>query len=130
MGTQNTEHSWSVGKKRYTIQGIFFPNGSSAIDATKNRGSAGWSVAYTSTGLFTITLADTWLSLISYQANFSVSAATAVFPQWKIGTYSSVSSLILESVNGSGTLTDIAANASNSISFRICLSQDTVVTNG
>ena len=49
-----TEIVRAIGKGRVMVAGSFVPNGSSAIDNTKNQGK-GWSVAYTSTGLYTIT---------------------------------------------------------------------------
>ena len=42
------------GRSRVVVQGSFAPNGGSAVSAASNRG-VGWSVARTSTGLFTIT---------------------------------------------------------------------------
>jgi hypothetical protein len=123
--TSNTEVMHSVGKRRYLVGGTFFPNGSSAIVAASNTGTAGWTVAYTSTGLYTVTLDRQWLYIVSKSFGFAMSAATAVFPQW--GTISlSNGTLQIRSINGSGVLTDIAANAANSISFQLVVSNDTV----
>jgi hypothetical protein len=57
MAERNFDFLETLGRKRRLIAGSFVPNGSSAIDNTQNMGS-GFTVAYTSTGLYTITFKD------------------------------------------------------------------------
>lgn len=123
--TSNTEVMHSVGKRRYLIAGTFYPNGSSAIDSTKNTGTAGWSVAYTSTGLYTVTLDRKWLYICSKHVHVQYHAATAQTVQF--GDISlSAGTIIIRNIDTSATVQDIAANANNSISFSVVVSNDTV----
>ena len=105
------------------ITGSFAPNGSSALDQSSVKG-VGFSVAYTSTGLYTITLQDVYASLVSATATFQMATATDVKPQF--GAYVAASkTLVLRSI-AVASVTDIAANANNRISFVLVLKKSDV----
>lgn len=74
----NTEIIRSKGKRRHRITGTFFPNGSSAIANASNLGSAGFTVARSAAGLYTISLVDQWLKATCINA--ALRASTGPFP--------------------------------------------------
>lgn len=96
------------------IAGSFQPNGSSAIDATTVKGT-GFTVAYTSTGLFTVTFDRVWPGYLSIQVTFAVSTATDVVPQ--LGAISLSSKTFQIRSLAAASLTDIANNAANWVHF-------------
>lgn len=100
----------------FYIKGSFAPNGSSAIDATQNRGY-GWTVARTSTGLFTITFDSVYPALRAFTANLQLASADDKFCQ--VGTYTAASkTLEIRVYDISGTaVADVAADANNRINF-------------
>ncbi len=99
------------------IVGSFAPNGSSAIVASSRKG-LGWSVAYTSTGLYTITFSDTFASLVSFTCDLQLAAAADSFLQ--MGTLVNTSTPVVQIRNwdiSGAAVADIAANANNRIHF-------------
>lgn len=124
MANRNFDFVQTLGKGRVVISGSFRPNGSSAIDNTLNTGS-GFTVAYTSTGLYTITLADSYVALVSANATFAMNAATDVVPQWGAIDVVTAKTLVLRSLAGS-SVTDIASNANNRVHFTLVLRNTTV----
>src|SRR5689334_5391449 len=98
------------------VPGSFAPNGSSALDATKVNGK-GFSVAYTSTGLYTITFEDAYPFLVS--ATASLQLATDADQLVKVGTYTAASKTLVVTAwdISSAAVADIAANANNRINF-------------
>lgn len=69
-----------VGKERVIVHGSFRPNGSSAVSASLNTGR-GYSVARTSEGLYTVTLAQKYPRLISLATSGRIADATATLIQ-------------------------------------------------
>lgn len=123
--TSNTEVVHSVGKRRYIASGTFYPNGGSAIVATSNTGTAGWTVARTSQGVFTVTLDRKWLYIAGKTCSLQLHTAAAT--QVQFGDISlSAGTIVIRNIDTSAVAQDIAANANNSISFVIVLSNDTV----
>lgn len=108
------------------IQGSFAPNGSSAIDATQNSGH-GWSVAHTSTGLFTITLQDAYIAMIS--STVSLQLATGDDKILQVGAVDVVNAKTIQvrvwDISGAA-VADIAANAGNRIHFSLILRNSSV----
>ncbi len=100
------------------IIGSFAPNGSSAVSATSRQGQ-GWSVAYTSTGLFTITTTDKFADLVSASATLQLTTADDKFCQ--IGVVSlSAKTIQIRVIDASGAaLADVSADAGNRINFRL-----------
>lgn len=99
--------------------GSFRPNGSSALVASQNRGS-GFSVTYTSTGLYTLVLRGlNGRQVVSAIANIRLAAFADTFMQVGTVTLSGGNATItLRSVTA-GVLADVASNAGNVISFAI-----------
>lgn len=125
MANRNTNAVLSIGRNIHIVAGSFAPNGSSAIDATSNLGS-GWSVAYTSTGLYTITFSNKWNNLVSFTATIMLASGDDKHPQ--VGAYSAANRTItIRSWDASAAaVTDIAANADNRIHFLAVFSNTSV----
>ncbi len=97
--------------------GSFAPNGSSAIAGSSRKG-LGWSVAYTSTGLYTITFADTFADLVSFECSLQLATGADSFLQ--MGTLVNTSTPVVQIRNwdiSSAAVADIAANSNNRIHF-------------
>jgi hypothetical protein len=75
----------------WIVGGSFAPNGSSAVDGTTRKGK-GWSVAWTSTGLFTITFNDKWNELVDFQCGLQQTTLTD--RGVKMGAYTAASKTI------------------------------------
>lgn len=129
MGLQNTEGLHVVGKKRYVLHGNFLPNGASAI-AAPLQFTAGYSVARTSAGVYTITLLDNWLRMQWISVTLVSTALQNNYVQAgliTLGTSSASPTAVINAAAGGGTTpTDIAAAAGTYIAFAIMLSVDTV----
>ncbi len=99
------------------LVGSFAPNGSSAISGASRKG-LGWSVAYTSTGLYTITFSDTFSDLVSFTCDLQLASAADSFLQ--MGTLVNTATPVVQIRNwdiSSAAVADIAANANNRIHF-------------
>lgn len=101
-----------AGKGMVWVPVSFAPNGSSAVAATSNRGN-GFTVARTSTGLFTITFTNVGSELIG--AWPSLQLATAAGRKVQLGTYDATAKTLLVRVLGAaaaaaatGTITCVA----------------------
>ena len=110
------------------VVGSFAPDGANAPTALLG---AGFSVVWTSTGLFTVTFQEKYFSLMSATATLQLATADDKFIQ--VGTYTAPTSttaatLVLSVWDVSGAaLTDVAANANNRVNFSVVFS-DTSVT--
>jgi len=107
----------TLGESRLRIGGRFKPNGSSAISATASEGTSGWTVAWTSTGLYTVTLSDVWLYAFDKSLSVSMVSATDITLQW--GAIDLAAKTLQIRALAVATLTDIAADAANWIDFGI-----------
>lgn len=108
------------------ISGSFAPNGASAVDNTANAG-VGWTVARTSTGLFTITLQDAYLALNSATAQLQLAAADDKAVQIGVADVASAKTVQIRVYDTSGAgVADVAANANNRIHFQLRLRNTTV----
>ena len=107
------------------FSGSFKPNAGSAVDNTANTG-AGFTVAYTGVGIFTITLDDSYVRCLSATATVSLSAVANTFVQWGAIDVTTAKTLVIN-VLTAGVAANIAANAANRIHFSLVL-QDTSVT--
>lgn len=119
MADRNFLDVRTFGRNRVCITGSFAPNNTSAVDASSNKGK-GFTVARASAGVFTVTL-DATLGIPyvdSVVSSLSTNAAAALFAQ--NGAYStSARTFSIRLVNGSGSATDLAANANNRVNFEI-----------
>lgn len=116
MAARNLAPVRALVRELVPITGSFAPNGSSAVDATSNKG-LGWTVVRTSTGLFTITFADKWSDLVSFTTGLQLATGDDKFLQ--TGAYDASARTItirVWDVSG-GAVADISANANNRISF-------------
>jgi hypothetical protein len=104
------------------VGGSFRPNGSSAISATNNIG-AGWSVAYTGTGIYTVTLDEAYRRLLCADLSLALSAVADTALQWGAIDVVTAKTLVINALTA-GVAADIASNAANRIYFRLEL-QDT-----
>ncbi len=99
------------------LAGSFAPNSTSAVDATSRKG-LGWSVARTSTGLFTITFSDTFSDLVAFEAQLQLVTADDKYLQ--IGTLVNTATPIVQirvmDISGAA-VADVTANANNRIHF-------------
>ena len=108
------------------IAGSFTPNGSSAIVEANNTGN-GYSVAYTSTGLYTITLDDVYSSIIS--ATVSLAQATTgdqILALGEIDVASAKTVLVRNWDISGGAIADLAADADTRIHFVLVLKNSSV----
>jgi len=112
---------FNLGNQYTMICGSFLPNGNSAIANSSNTGK-GFTVAYTSTGKYTITLADKYAVCISATATLALATAADTFLQWGAIDVVTAKTLVLNNwdVSGAG-VADIASNAANRIHFCLIL---------
>lgn len=61
----------TLGEGRLHMSGRFFPDGTTNPDAAKCVGTTGWTVAYTSTGLWTITMDDVWQYIMGKECSLT-----------------------------------------------------------
>lgn len=108
--------SWGINRNTVNVRGSWAPNGSSAVSASNNLGM-GWTVAYTSTGLFTITFDEGYQDLISATVTLQLASGDDKFVQ--LGTWTkSARTLTVRVWDVSGAaVADVAANANNRIHF-------------
>ncbi len=108
-------------RERKILTGTFHPNGSSAITEGDDHWR-GFSVAYTSTGLYTITFSDAYSGLEYFGSSLSIAAATGAIILVN-GAYDGtaktkiVKSLDEDNTSGVSALADIAAAAESYIQF-------------
>lgn len=115
----------SLNRELKWIFGSFQPNGASAIVQSTVLGQ-GFTVARTGVGIYTITVADNYNSVLSKVLGVSFNALTATQIQW--GTVditgsaaSTRTALINAYTTTTGAAVEIAANASNIVSFGLGL---------
>lgn len=125
MAARNFDSLKILGSNRVEISGSFRPNGSSAISATHNHGK-GWSVAYTTTGVYTITLADTYAALDSAIATLQLASADDKFVN--VGPVDLTARTVIIyawDIGGAGAA-DVASNANNKINFSLVLRNSSI----
>ena len=108
------------------VEGSFAPNGSSAIDSASNSGS-GWSVVRTSTGLFTITLEDSYVGVYAASAHLQLAAGDDKIAQLGAIDVTSAKTVQIRIWDVSAAaVADLADNANNRIHFSLQLKNTTV----
>jgi len=112
LGTQFVK---TIGGECWIVAGSFAYNATSDPVASSNIGR-GWSVAFTSTGTHTITLADTWPFLLFAEATTQLAVAAARYAQ--IGLVNLPAKTIqIVTVDGTGAPQNVAAGAGNRCNF-------------
>ena len=101
------------------ICGSFKPNGSSAVDNDSNTG-AGWTVARSGTGIFTVTLGDTYPGILSATCSVALNAVADTKVQFGAIDVASAKTLVINVIT-TASAADIAANANNRIHFCLVL---------
>lgn len=127
MANRNFDTLQSLGKGVKVIHGSFAPNGASAVSAASNKG-IGFSVVRTSAGVFTVTLQDSFVGLLSASLVLQLSAPDDKFVQFGAIDVVTAKTLVINVWDVSAaSVTDIAANAANRIDFVLYLSNSTAV---
>ncbi len=105
------------------ISGRFRPNGSSAIDNTLNKGPNGWTVARTSTGVYTITFTQKYYQCVNADAWFSSANPQNALVQPGIIDVASGKTFVVKCVQSSdgSTAVDLASDANTWIHFQAIL---------
>lgn len=103
------------------VLGSFAPNGGLALVLAGVKGK-GFSVAYTGTGTYTITLVNSGLSLLSSWVTPQIAANATTNTSLQLGAVD-VSTALTAVIrnNPGGSVADIAANAGNRIHFGLYL---------
>jgi len=115
MAARNTDFMQTLGRNKVTVCGSFVPNGAGAIDNSLNTGK-GFTVAYTNTGIYTVTFSDKYGVRMSAHASLTQAAVTqhaqvaSCDPQ--AGTM-----VIHASDHGAWVLKDVTAAAGTRIDF-------------
>lgn len=126
MANRNFNPMQALDRGVKIITGSFAPNGSSAVSAASNKG-IGFSVARTSAGLFTITLEDSYVSLLAAVASLQLASADDKFCQ--IGAVDVVTAKTIQirvwDISGAA-VADVNANANNRINFCFVLKNSEV----
>ncbi len=108
------------------IQGSFAPNGSSAVDSASNLGR-GWSVAHTSTGLFTITLDQNYRALLAGSCSLQLATGDDKMAQFGAIDVTTAKTVQIRVWDISGAaVADIAADPGNRIHFQLMIRDSTV----
>jgi hypothetical protein len=107
----------SLNREVKLITGTFFPQGAGAIVNASNLGQ-GWTVARTGVGIYTITFADVFNSVVSKILGVQFAGLTATQIQWgAIDVAVAKTAVINAYVTTTGVAGEIVANAANSVSF-------------
>jgi hypothetical protein len=101
------------------VCGSFKPNAGSAVDNTANTG-AGWTVARSGTGIFTVTLGDKYPGLLSGQCSLALNAVADSKVQFGAIDVASAKTLVINVITGASAA-DIGAHANNRIHFCLFL---------
>ena len=127
MASRMFKQIQTLGHGIVVIAGSFAPNGTGAVAATSNKGM-GWTVARTSTGLFTITFADEYVDMHSATATLQLATGSDKYIQ--IGTYTAASKTLEIRVwdESDAAVVDVAADANNRVNF-IVFFKNSGVTN-
>jgi hypothetical protein len=125
MGRPITSKLEVVGVGVRLVVGSFAPNGSSALATASNKGQ-GFSPAYTSTGLYTLTLRNKDVrSVLCYLGHVQSVSAAARFSQG--GTINVAAGTIqVRTVDGSGVVQDMTANENSRVHFALFLATSTL----
>lgn len=85
---------------------------SSAAAVTGTNVGLGWSVAKTTTGIYTITFQDNFYALLGATATIEATGTNAIWARinsFSVGSSTTGATLLIGTVNGSGALADTAA---------------------
>jgi len=126
MANRNFDFMQALGKGVKLVSGSFAPNGAGAVSSASVKGK-GFTVARTGVGVFTITLQDSYIALLSCSADLQLVAPDDKILQFGAIDVVTAKTIVLNVYDISGAaLADIAANAANRINFALILSNTQV----
>lgn len=117
MSARNNDFMQTLGRNKVTICGSFVPNGASAIDNTQNKGK-GFTVAYTSTGVYTVTFTDKYGARMSCHASLVQATRTQTVEVASCDP-AGPTMVIHSSAHGAWSLADVTAAAGTRIDFTV-----------
>lgn len=119
MADRNTDNVLSIGKNRVLVPFSFAPDTAANPAAGTQKGQGVTSVVHTGTGLFTLTLDDTWGQLDSFTTTLQLATAADQFAQG--GTYVAASKTLVIAVwdISGNAVADVAKNANNRINVNL-----------
>lgn len=122
MAERNFDTPECLGRKKRFIMGSFAPDTANPPTALKG---SGFTVAYTSTGTYTVTFANSYGDLVSATATLQLASADDKFAQ--VGTYTAADrTLVLRVLDASGAaVAEVAADANNRVNF-LCVFDDSL----
>jgi|SRR6185369_5574209 len=126
MANRNFTEMQALDKGIKVIAGSFAPNNTGAVSAASNKG-IGYSVVRTSAGLFTITLEDSYVSLLSGTCSLQLASADDKYCQ-----FGSIDVVTAKTVQirvwdiSAAAVADVAADANNRINFCLVLKNSQV----
>lgn len=122
MAERNFDTVECLGRKKRMLNGSFKPNGASAIDNTLNQGE-GFTVAYTTTGVYTVTFSDKYGKCQSANATLRQETRTQDVEVASCDPVTAKTLIIHGFARGSNTLADITAATNTRIDF-VCVFSD------
>ncbi len=127
MANRNFNRFQALSKELKLIDGSFCPNGTSAVNNALNTG-IGFTVARTSTGLFTITLQDNYVSLHSVTASLQLASADDKIVQVGTTSVSTTAKTIQLRIwdISAAAVNDVSYDANNRVNFQAVLKNSTV----
>lgn len=114
MGVRIKSKPETVGVGLVCITGSWAPAGTGAVTTVRG---AGFTVARSDVGVFTITFSEAYPSLAAANATVQLNASADTVAQ--IGAYTAASKTLVVRTLTAGSDADIAANANNRVNF-IC----------
>lgn len=106
MANRNFQPVQVLNRGVKVIAGTIQINASAAVAGSVGNG---FSVAKTGTGLYTITLEDAYMALTGGGLALQKAAAAAVFVEMVSNDVVTAKTIVLRTINGSGTAIDVAA---------------------
>lgn len=130
MAERNFNPLQALGREYKIIAGSFLPNGSGTISSSYT--GVGFSVARTDVGLYTVTLEDAYVALVSSWLTKALGTPTGV-GRLELGAVDVVTAKTIviahfadDGTSGVPAAADIAANAANRVHFGFILANSTV----
>ena len=127
MANRNFNRFQALYKELKLIDGSFCPNGTSAVNNALNTG-IGFTVARTSTGLFTITLQDNYVSLHSVTASLQLATGSdkmAQIGETAVSTTAKTIQIRIWDISDAA-VADVSYDANNRVNFQAVLKNSTV----
>ena len=130
MANRKFDFKQAIGRSNREVSGSFAPNGNSALVAANTYGQ-GFTVAYTSTGLYTITLLNGYGQLQS--ATCSLQLATGDDKYLQFGVYDATTNAAAPTITircwdaSAAAVADIAADTNNRIHFCLTFNDRLIV---